>query len=106
MLLFPDFPVCKREKKSIEDVSINDGLHYGGIALTPPVSRFHTTLDAHFRNEQNRYVNDKLARIHVEPIEWNAAHAMDYVAKNYKRGRVSDEDIIILPKTRSELPSS
>jgi hypothetical protein len=34
MMLFPDLPVYKRAKKSIQDDSINDGLHYGGIALT------------------------------------------------------------------------
>ena len=36
----PDLPVPKRGKKSLGDVSINDGLHYGGIVLTPPVSCF------------------------------------------------------------------
>ncbi len=105
MALFPDFPVYKREKKSIKDVSINNGLHYAGIALAPPVSRFQTTLDAHFEQEQDKYVNDKLARIDVKPIIWNATYVMDYAAKNYKRGRVSDEDIIILPKATSELPA-
>jgi hypothetical protein len=103
MILFPDLPVYKREKRSIKDVSINDGLHYGGIALTPPVSRFHTTLDAYFKEEQDKYVSDKLARIHVKPIIWKATYVMDYVAKTFKRGRVSAEDIIILPRTRSEL---
>jgi hypothetical protein len=41
----------------------------------------------------------------VKPITRNAAYVMDYAAKSFKRGRVSDEDIIILPKTISELPS-
>ena len=36
MILFPDLPVFKWKKKSIRDVSINEGLHYSGIALTPP----------------------------------------------------------------------
>ena len=74
MILFSDLPVYKREKQSIKDVSINDGLHYGGIVLTPPVSRFQGTLDAHFKEEQDKYVNDKLTRIHVKPIIWNAAY--------------------------------
>jgi hypothetical protein len=105
MILFPDFPCPKGEKKSIEDVSINDGLHYGGIALTPPISRFKSTLNVHFQQEQDEYVNDKLARVHVKPITKSPSHVLDYAAKSYKRGRVSDEDIIILPKARSELPS-
>ena len=105
MILFADFPVFKWAKKSIRDVSINDGLHYGGVVLTPPVSRFQTTLEAHFGAEQDKYLSEKLERIHVEPITRNATYVMDYVAKSYKRGRVSDEDIVILPKTPSELPS-
>jgi hypothetical protein len=105
MILFPDLPVYKREKRSIKDVSINDGLHYGGIALTPPVSRFRGTLDGHFEEEQDNYVSDKLERIYVKPISSNIARVVDYAAKTFKRGRVSDADIIILPKTTRELPS-
>jgi hypothetical protein len=106
MILFPDLPVYKRQRdKSIEDVSVNNGLHYGGIALTPPYSRFKSTLDAYFDEYQDTYVNKKLERIHVTPITWNPANVTDYVAKSFKRGRVSDEDIIILPKAISELPS-
>jgi hypothetical protein len=60
-------------------------------------------LDAYFKEDQDKYVSDKLTRIYVKPIIWNAAYVMDYVAKTFKRGRVSDADIIILPRTRSEL---
>jgi hypothetical protein len=104
MILFPDLPVPKREKKSLGDVSINDGLHYGGIVLTPPVSRFESSLDEHFRDAQDEYINDKLERIHAKPITSNPIYVMDYAAKTYKRCRVSDEDVIIVPKSGSELP--
>ena len=105
MILFPDLPVSKHEKKSIREVSINDGLHYQGIALTPPVSRLQSTVDRHFKNDQEKYVNAKLARIHVTPITRDPDYVTDYLAKSFKRGRVSDEDVIILPKAISELPS-
>jgi hypothetical protein len=105
MILFPDFPVFKHQKKSIQDVSLNNGLHYGGIALTPPISRFQLTLDAHFAQDQENYVNEKLARIHVVPITRDPGYVTDYVAKSFKRGRVTDDDIIILPKVISELPA-
>ena len=72
--------------------------------LTPPVSRFESSLDEHFRDAQDEYINDKLERIHAKPITSNPIYVMDYAAKTYKRGRVSDEDIIILPKSGSELP--
>lgn len=88
------------------DISINNGFHFQGIALTPPVSRFRSTLDEHFRQEQHKYISDKLARIEVQPITWDPAYVTDYVFKSIKRGLASDEDIIILPKTIRELPSN
>ena len=106
LILFPDFPVYKRGKTSIRGISINNGLHYQGIALTPPVSRFRSTLDEHFRQDQHKYINDKLARIAVQPITWDPDYVTDYVAKSIKQGLASDEDIIILPKTIIELPSN
>jgi hypothetical protein len=103
--LFPDLPVFKWAKKSLRDVTINNGLHYSGIALTPPVSRFATSLDTHFEQCQQEYLTEKLARIDVKAITWNPDFVTDYVTKSFKRGRVSDEDIIILPRAVSELPS-
>jgi hypothetical protein len=105
MMLFPDLPVYKRKKRSLTDVSINDGLHYGGIALTPPISRFSTTLDAYFDEHEKEYVNQTLDRIHVEPIISDADYVTDYVAKSVKRGTVSEDDIVILPRTPSEMPA-
>ncbi len=105
MMLFPDLPVYKRKKRSLNDVSINDGLHYGGIALTPPISRFSTTLDAYFDEHEQEYVNQNLDRIYVEPIISDADYVADYVAKSIKRATVSEDDIVILPRAISEMPA-
>ncbi len=105
MILFPDFPVFKWEKKSIRDVSVNNGLHYTGIALTPPFSRFCSTLDVHFMQHQQDYLSDKLARIHAKAILWDPRYVTNYAAKSVKRGRVSQEHIIILPRTIGEMRS-
>ena len=104
MMLFPDLPVYKHEKKSIQDVSINDGLHYGGIALTSPISRCQTSLDDHFTDDQEKYLSKKLERIFVKPITHSHNYVTDYVMKAIKNGRMSEEDIVILPRTISELP--
>jgi hypothetical protein len=104
MMLFPDLPVYKRAKKSIQDVSINDGLHYGGIALTSPISRCQTSLDDHFTVDQEKYLSKKLERIFVKPITHSHNYVTDYVMKAIKNGRMSEEDIVILPRTISELP--
>ena len=104
MMLFPDLPVYKRAKKSIQDVSINDGLHYGGIALTSPISRCQTSLDDHFTEDQEKYLSKKLERSFVKPITHSHNYVTDYVMKAIKNGRMSEEDIVILPRTISELP--
>jgi hypothetical protein len=68
--------------------------HYAGIALTPPVSRFKSTLDTHLALGS---MSSQLPGI--QPTSWI------YAAKTFKRRRASDEDILILPKTINELPS-
>ena len=105
MIVFPDLPVYKHKKKFIGDVSVNDGLHYGGIALTPPVSRFQSSLDGQFAQDELNCISEKLARTHVTPITTNSGFVVDYAAKSLKRGLISEGDIIILPRALSELPS-
>ncbi len=72
---------------------------------SPPVSRFRSTLDEHFRQEQNKYLSAKLVRIDVQPITWNPDYVTEYVSNSVRRGLASAEDIIILPKTTRELLS-
>jgi hypothetical protein len=104
MMLFPDLPAFKHDKKSIDDVSINDGLHYGGIALTAPVSRCRTDLDVLIEDDLDKYTTETLNRIFVTPITHAEEHVVDYVMKSIKRGRVWQDDIVLLPRAVSELP--
>jgi hypothetical protein len=103
LLLFPDLPVPKANKHSVLDLSINDGLHYHAIALTPPYSRFKSTLDAYFTEAGEHYINDRLEQIDVEPIKDNPQYVVDYIAKTFKRGLVAYDDIVMLPKHVTEL---
>ena len=111
MLLFPGLPVFKHKKKSIRDVSINEGPHYDGIVLTPPKSKFRERLEDYFTEKQHIYRTDKLERIDVSRARYDdVEHITDYAAKTFKRGH-SDYDAvdmydatIILPKSVSELP--
>ncbi len=45
-----------------------------------------------------------MTRIHVTPITSNLGFVVDDAAKSFKRGWVSEDDIIILPRAISELP--
>jgi hypothetical protein len=63
-------------------------------------------LDAHFAEDHPNCISEKLTRIHVTPITGNPGFVVDYAAKSPKMGLVSEEDIIILPRAISELPSN
>lgn len=104
LLLFPDRPVWKSDGSgAVADIRINaGGLHFNGILLIPPKSRFHECPVVHINHHQSRYIGKDIARIHVVKTDRNIRYLMDYIAKTVKQGRASPDDILILPKTPSE----
>lgn len=101
----PDLPVAKREKDLVRNLNVNGGLHFNGCLLLPPYDRcrLNEPLDKHFRRHQERYYWDEhpLDRIHVEPTQDGTM--IDYAFKHIIRGNVPYDDILILPRARSEL---
>ena len=104
-IVTPDYPVPKRQKQSLEDVALNDGLHLHALAAIPPVSRLKVGLDQHFQEFQDLYVEAKypLRWLHAEPIISNPGYAVGYGFKSVQRGRATFDDIIVLPRSLSEL---
>jgi hypothetical protein len=51
-------------------------------------------LDQHFQEESKFYLNDRLARIHVTPVNYGTM--MDYTLKAFKHGRVDEDAILVL----------
>jgi hypothetical protein len=104
LLLFPDRPVWKSHGSGpVADIQFNaGGLHFNGILLIPPKSRFQGCAMEHINQHQGRYVGKKIARIHVVKTDQNIRYLMDYIAKSVKRGVANPEDILILPKSPSE----
>jgi hypothetical protein len=99
--LFLDRPCFKHEKKSLRDVTINNGLHYNGTLLIPPESRFRECPIRHIEENQQKYARKGIARIHVKPIDGRIPEIVDYSMKTIKWGQ---DDILILPRSVSELP--
>lgn len=104
----PDLPVAKREKELVRNLNVNGGLHFNGCLLLPPVEkcRLGTSLRKHFERNQEWYYRDDhaLDRIHVKYI--TDGTMIDYGLKHIKRGTVSYDDILILPRAITELPSA
>src|SRR3954451_10702247 len=107
LIACPDLPVPKRQKQSLRDVIINDGLHYQGIALILPGSRLKDGLDVHFRHHQALYVHRErpLARVHAQPIVHDPGYVTEYALKSLPRQRFSLDDVLILPRNRNGLPA-
>jgi hypothetical protein len=103
--LFPDLPVRKRKRKvTLTQLNMNcGGLHYNGIMLIPPVSRFRGRIVEHIEEHQGRYTKGNIERIHVVPIDHREYNIADYAAKTVKWGRADEADILTLPKAIAEV---
>jgi hypothetical protein len=101
----PDFPVPKRERTSLDAVTVNNGRHVHALALDPPWSRMGMGLDEHFQQHQELYLGAarKLRRIDVELIRHSPKYVTDYALKSLKRRRADGDDVLILPRALNEL---
>jgi hypothetical protein len=102
-VFFPDVPCYNRKKQALRDVTINDGIHVHGIMLVPTRSRLKVPFLQHLRDKKESYGQKSILRIHAEPIWDHYQFVADYAGKAVKRGRVSYDDVLILPRTGKEL---
>lgn len=108
LLACPDWPVPKKGKLLLLEASINDGRHIHGIFMVPPINRSKRALSEIVAENQSHFAgpNKILSRLHVEPIERTPQVAFGYVVKSIPRGRLGAEDLIVLPKSHSEMSST
>ena len=97
--------VPKNKKVSLRDVTINDGSHINGVFLFPLKSRLRKHPIDLIGDNQKYYIPEggPLLRIHFTPLHVTLTKAVDYTFKSIKRGWVKEEDIIILPKSSTEV---
>src|SRR4051812_8440144 len=100
----PDWPVPKHQRQDKRNVIANDGQHMHAVELMPAVSRLKERLDDHIDDEQPRYVREPLFRIHAQRITDDPGYVTEYVLKALQRGRSTPDDLIVLPRSASELP--
>jgi hypothetical protein len=100
-----DLPVFKHQKKSLAEVSINNGVHHHGIIVMPPRSRLKTDLVTHFGHEQELYLRDtRLLSIYAEAVDDNLEKAVGYALKGVTSRRMDyDDSFLIFPRALSEL---
>ena len=102
----PDFPVVKHEKDNFRDIALNGGRHMHGIALTPRSKRrIAGSFADHVDEMQKVYAGPHrpLFRLHAQDISRTPEVAVDYMFKALKTGRADADDIIVLPRSHSEV---
>jgi len=106
-IVCPDYPIFKHERGQLADISLNGGRHMHGPTLTPPATRLKESLTEHVERNQHLYAGGKhpLARLHAIPMTSRPGFVVDYAMKGLKSSRVNLDDILIFPRTTSELPS-
>jgi hypothetical protein len=114
---FPDLPVFKHNKGRLQDVVINDGLHYHAMVLLPPRSRLKESLVQHFERCQDMYlgkiktkkvagrlrskrVASKLQHIHTQATTYTPRNHTGYGLK--AMGKLDHDHLLILPKSHGE----
>jgi hypothetical protein len=102
-VFYPDGPCYTGRKQGLREVTINDGLHFHGIVLVPARSRLKVPFLQHFRDKKKSYGRGYMLMIHAEPNRDHHRFVADYAGKAVKRGRVSYDDVLVLPRTGKEL---
>ena len=84
-------PVSKKDKQSLSDLAINNGLHLHGILCVPWNSRLKVDVGTHFHANNALYVKNRLLRLDVKPVY--SAEVVDYAFKALKNGNATPDDI-------------
>jgi hypothetical protein len=104
-VLFPDSPVPKHDKQPLRDVTVNEGLHCHGVLMAHDWGRLGCSLHLHTQRKQGVYLTDKLRRIDVQPITHAPEYVTEYAIKALKRPGSSLDHVMILPRSKKELPA-
>ncbi|WP_127088299.1 hypothetical protein [Aquabacter cavernae] len=100
MLAAPDLPVPKTEKSSIQDVSINDGLHFHAMFLQPPVSRFKRKFHLWAKANHDQLIDEThIARLWVGRVVHTPDYMTEYAFKTVGN-KLSMDTILVLPEER------
>jgi hypothetical protein len=87
-------------------VTINNGLHWHGLMLVNPLApKLQARLDLHIKANLRKYLPGNIRSIDVQPITHEPEYLTGYGLKSLKN-RFSTDEIVIFPRTLSELPTN
>jgi hypothetical protein len=99
----PDWPVHKKKHRRLF-TDAQSGIHFAGILLLPPFNRLKAGVKHHFQDKRSAYIRrpHRLSSIHVEHVDTDVEKVVEYSFKALKHRRCHFDDIMVLPKSRSE----
>lgn len=97
-----DRPVRKHAKMRMRDVTINNGLHVHGILAVPSTARFNWWGNV---NLEKIYKYSSIRHIDIEKIKRRANYTTEYALKQIHYDPPSKDEMIVVPWSKSELPS-
>ena len=104
-ILVADLPVPKHSKVQLREVTINNGIHWHGLMLTNPFApKLQEPPDVHIKKNLSKYLVGSIRQIDVQPITHDPEYVTGYGLKSLK-SRFSTDEIVIFPRSVSELPS-
>jgi hypothetical protein len=74
-----------------------------GIVVANRWARIPETLDVYFEEKMKKYLTSTLQHIDVRRITHRPRYVVEYALKSLKRSTSSEDDILVLPRTLSEL---
>ncbi|KNY03935.1 hypothetical protein AKG11_33545 [Shinella sp. SUS2] len=100
-----DWPVQKKFKDHLFNIMQNDGEHMHSIALQPPISRMKEGLLNYVDDNQPHIHGPERAfqRVRVDEITETPRKAIGYALKSLPRKRIDAGEVLILPRTHSEM---
>jgi hypothetical protein len=106
LIASPDFAGSRHGRITLQELTVNGGLHYHAVVLIPPVSCLDEDLTEHMPRKYSAYLGQKnrINTIDVQRITYAPGSAVEYSLKAFKSGRFSDDHLLVLPKALSELP--
>ena len=106
LIAIPDRPTSKRiTMHRLSDIRPNDGVHFHAFVAIPQTSRLQEDLVRHIQQNKMRYLGNqgKITKIDVRLVADLDGRLVDYTFKHIKRKSFSLDDILILPKSQTEL---
>jgi hypothetical protein len=106
LMASPDLPVPKSGIKApVRELNINGGLHFHGVLVLPPEDRCRLGrhLLAHLHEKKELYCPPDHPLLRIDVRSMSTPVLAEYVLKQFKRGNVAYDDLLILPRARSEV---